>query len=77
MPHIFVNGTNTSLQIQEIHIHARIVFKQEVHRSIAARYKLEDLQNKLEKLIEEYYEGKDISSDIISNHEYNQMMNNL
>jgi len=69
MPHITVTGSDTGRQIKLISIHAEVHFKQETFNSPASKLKLEILKEKLEHIIEEYYDH--IESEIHSNHEWN------
>jgi len=76
MPHIYVNGCNMDLQIQYVNIHADVSFKKEVYNTPRAHLKLKELQDKIENLLAEYFDGANISSDIVSNHEHNVRMRN-
>lgn len=73
MPHLFVNGTDMDKQIQYIHIHADINFKRETFGTVRQRVKMEELREKLEALLSEYFDY--VESDITTNHEYNLKMN--
>lgn len=74
MPHIIVNGYEEKRQIQQISIHAEVVFSKLIYADHNRfYYKLEELKEKIEKLIEEYFDGNSIDSDVLSNKEFNQM----
>jgi hypothetical protein len=61
-----------SKQIQYVHIHAEVNFARETFQSVKAHAKLEELRDKIESVISEYFYY--VESDIVSNHEYNQKM---
>ena len=72
MPHITVSGCNMNMQIQYINIHAEVNFARETFNSPKAEIKLDEIKDKIEALLSEYFES--IESDTMSNHEYNKMM---
>ena len=76
MPHITVDGCNTNRQIQQINIHTEIVFARETFVTPKTNMKMQELKDKLEAVVAEYFDGADISSDIHSNHDWNTRMNN-
>lgn len=73
MPHIIVDGCNTDLNIQQIRIHAEVTFSQPMytgHRSRCQR-KLAELQEKLEAVVNEYFDGYYEADNWLDNHSYN------
>lgn len=77
MPHISVTGCHINRQISEINIHAEIKFSREtwVNRP-KANMKMDELREKLEALLMEYFDVSEVSSEIYSNHEWNSRMSN-
>jgi len=69
MPHITVTGEDTKRQIKMISIHAEVDFSREVFSSPKGRIKLNEIKDKIQKLVEEYFDA--VESDIHSNHEWN------
>lgn len=72
MPHITVDGTDMKRQIQTISIHAEVNFARETFNSPKAHIKLNEIKEKIEKLVEEYFDI--IESDTHTNHEWNTRM---
>jgi hypothetical protein len=60
MPHIRVDGCNMNRQIKQINIHAEMVFAKETWQTPRAELKMEELKQKLEDLICEYFDLADI-----------------
>jgi hypothetical protein len=76
MPHITVTGCDTRRQMQEINIHAHVIFNRQMHNTPKAEARLKELTEKLETLLSEYFDGDSISSEEYSNHEWNTRMRN-
>jgi len=78
MPHILADGCHNEKMICEINIHAEIKFSRIAwaHRA-KADLRVQELREKIEALLMEYFEMSEITSDIHSNHEYNTRMNNF
>lgn len=72
MPHITVDGTDTRKQIKSISIHAEVVFAIETFNSPKASVKLKEIKEKIEKLVEEYFDV--VESDTHTNHQWNTRM---
>ena len=72
MPHILVSGTDMNKQIEYINIHAEINFKPETFHSLKMQIKMDELKEKLEAVVEEYFDI--IESEDYTNHEYNSRM---
>lgn len=75
MPHIRVDGCNTEKQIAQINIHAEVIFSRLacVDR-VKCHYRMEEIKERIEKMLEEYFDGNEISSDTFTNHEWNTRM---
>lgn len=71
MPHIIVQGCDLSKVMQHVSLHANVHFKKEFFEQVSARM-LEELEEKILHLIEEYFNNPD--SIILSNHDYNTLM---
>lgn len=69
MPHIHVYGIDMRRNIESISIHAEVNFSRQYFGTQKAEMKLKELQQKIEDLIEVYFE--DYESDILGNHEWN------
>lgn len=74
MPHITVDGCDTTKNIQRVFLHAEITFSKEYFSSTHSIAKLKELQGKLENLVQEYFPY--CESDTHSNHEWNCRVNN-
>jgi len=75
MPHVTITACNTERQISEINIHVSVRFSRLawVDR-VKCNRKLQEIHEKLEKVVEEYFELNEISTDTYSNHEWNTRM---
>lgn len=74
MPHVFANGCDMDRQIQYINIHAEVQMKQELYHDVRKRnIKLEELQEKLEQVLKEYFDDVG-DNEPMTNHEYNCAM---
>lgn len=69
MPHILITGCDTKRNIEEIELHAKVRFSQAYYLSPKAEKKLEEVQEKLEAVIREYYD--DVESESFTNHAWN------
>lgn len=69
MPHIIVDGTDEDRVIQYINIHAEIRFSQQFFHSKKTEEKLSELEDKICNLLYQYFD--EVSSETLSNHEYN------
>jgi len=74
MPHITVNGIDTRKQIQSIIVHAEVTFAIETFNSPKASLRLKEIKEKIEKLVEEYFDV--VESDTYTNHQWNTRMDN-
>ncbi|MGN6604538.1 MAG: hypothetical protein ACTHK8_18915 [Ginsengibacter sp.] len=73
MPHILIQGYDRNRNVQQFDIHAAIHFSHDYYHSEKARVKLDEIKQKLEKVVAEYFD--DFSSDNFSNHDWNLKMN--
>lgn len=70
MPHITVIGCDRERQMQLVNIHVEIEFAEATYNDFRRRkYKMEEITNKLEKLLEEYFDH--VESETYSNHQFN------
>jgi hypothetical protein len=60
-------------QMQMVNIHAEVMFKSTTYYSPKANIMLKELEGKLQKVVEEYFDS--LSSEIYTNHEWNVRMN--
>ena len=74
MPHIAISAYDENKNIKQMNIHLDIQFKREYFHTPKAMLKMDELQNRLEKLIGEYFD--EYESETYSNHEWNSRMNN-
>lgn len=75
MPHILVQGTDIHKNIESISIHADVKFSHDYYTSPKAGVKFKELQEKIERLIEEYF--PDYESETFTNHDWNINMKNF
>jgi hypothetical protein len=68
MPHIIIGAYHKDKCLQKLFIHAEVDFKKEYFTTPKAQKKLKELQEKLEKVVEEYFEGG-YESETYSNYE--------
>lgn len=74
MPYIVAYGTDMTKGIQSLHITTRVDFSQECFKDKAyVNMKMNELHDKIERLISEYIEQFD--TEVLSNHEYNMNQN--
>jgi hypothetical protein len=73
MPHISIIACDMDRQMQMLNIHAEVKFKSETYWSPKGRIMLQELEEKLQKVVEEYFDS--LSSEIYTNHEWNIRMN--
>lgn len=69
MPHIIVDGCDMTRNIERIYLHAEVDFSEKYFHTPAANLKMQELMEKLEKVIAEYFNS--VESDIYNNYEYN------
>ena len=75
MPHISIIACDMDRQMQMVNIHAEVKFKSETYWSPKGRIMLQELEEKLQKAAEEYFNANSVSSEIYTNHEWNSRMN--
>lgn len=76
MPHILVEGSDLNKNIESLSVHAHVKFSYDYYTSPKAAAKLKELQEKMEKLIDEYFPN-DYESEIMTNHEWNVNIKNF
>ena len=76
MPHIYVYGTDMGKNIEQISIHAAVKFSRQYFTTPKADAKLKELQEKIERLVDEYFPN-DYESEILDNHEWNVNVKNF
>lgn len=69
MPHIVIDGYTVPRIIEHIYLHADVTFSYQVFKTPLANIKLQELQEKLEAVVKDYFESYE--SDTYSNHEWN------
>ena len=68
MPHITLFACATSLQIKLISIHAQILLKPEIEHDIRGKAKLEELREKMESVLMEYFNYTE--SEVFTDHQF-------
>lgn len=76
MPHIFIDGCDTTKNIKRILVHVEINFGDEIKDRFKTM-KLYDIKEELEHAIRKYFPEMDSGeNDILSDAEYNEQMSN-
>lgn len=73
MPHITVDGCHMDMNLQQLNVHAELIFRKDFYGTKKATKMIEEIQGKLEKVVEEYF--NEIDSEFYSNHEWNTKFN--
>lgn len=71
MPHILITACNTTCNMQELAIDARIHFNQDYYKSPKAEVLLEELHKDLQAVVEKYFPNYYESEAYMSNHQFN------
>lgn len=74
MPHISIIGCDTRRQIKQVVVHAYVQFSSETFKSAKMHNKLQELADKLEAVVAEYFDGN-TETELYNNHEWNTRFN--
>lgn len=78
MPHIAAEGCNTERQISQINIHVNVKFSSVAWQNqVKCNQRINELQEKIDNLLLEYFDISELTGDTYTNHEWNTRMNNF